>query len=305
MINWNAGELLRRCLASLGASPADRVLLRRLVVVDNGSSDGSTAALPEGELPLELLTPAENLGFGRGCNVGAAAGSAPYILFLNPDVEILPGAVASLVAHLEKPGNARVGLAGARTLDAAGLVQRHCARFPTPGRSLAQSLGLDRLFPRAFPPHFLSEWDHGETRAVDQVIGAFFVIRRPLFEALGGFDRRFFLYYEDVDLAKRAADAGWRSDYVAEAAVRHVGGGTTRQIPARRLGYLLASRVRYAAKHFSLLPAALVAASALILEPLVRALRGLALGRTGEVGSALTGMRLAWAELLSRPPRRG
>ena len=92
---------------------------------------------------------------------------------------------------------------------------------------IGQSFGLDRILPSWFPPHFLSEWAHDTIRSVDQVMGAFLMIRRPLFEALGGFDERFFVYFEDLDLSLRARELGWTSVYLATAQAFHRGQGTT------------------------------------------------------------------------------
>ncbi len=100
-----------------------------------------------------------------------------------------------------------------------------------------QSLGLDRSGYSIFPTHFLSEWDHCDTRAVDQVMGAFFFLRRSMFVKIGGFDERFFVYFEDLDLAVRARELGWTSVYIATARVFHHGFGTTEQVKDLRLFY--------------------------------------------------------------------
>jgi len=116
----------------------------------------------------------------------------------------------------------------------------------------------------------MAEWPHDITRDVDHVIGAFFLVRRSLFESLGRFDERFFVYLEDLDFSYRARQAGWRSVYLANAQAFHAGGGTSHQVKARRLFYSLRSRLLYAAKHFSKSGAALVFLATLLLEPLSR-----------------------------------
>src|SRR6185503_16033407 len=111
---------------------------------------------------------------------------------------------------------------------------RTCARFPTPGRFFAKMLGLDRILPGIFPSHFMTEWDHATNREVDQVMGAFFLVRRSAYEALAGFDERFFVYFEEVDFALRARARGWSTYYLTQARAYHEGGGSTKQIrPAR------------------------------------------------------------------------
>jgi GT2 family glycosyltransferase len=109
---------------------------------------------------------------------------------------------------------------------------------------LLHTLFLDRLCPTLLPPHFLADWDHGDTRSVDQVMGAFLMIRRTLFEQLGGFDERFFLYYEDVDLCLRVRQASGRVVYFAGARAHHIGGGTTEAVKDQRLFYLATGKVQ-------------------------------------------------------------
>lgn len=131
-------------------------------------------------------------------------------------------------------------------------------------------------------------------------MGACFLMPRALFTALGGFDERFFLYYEDVDLARRALDAGHVSWYETSGAATHQGGGSSRRIPARRLYYSLSSRLSYAAKHFDLSGRLAVLAATLLIEPWSRLVIGL--WRAGPKGAlaVLGGYGLLWRRLWSR-----
>lgn len=305
-VNWNSGGLLRACVGSLRRALTGGFALERMTVVDNASRDGSADGL-EAEagdgVPLAVLRNAGNRGFAAACNQGAAGSAADYLLFLNPDTRLSAASLAPALAFLEEPANAGVGALGVRLVDEAGRTQRACARAPTPGRLVAQGLGLDRAFPRLFPPHFMTEWDHADTRDVDQAMGAFLMIRRRLFEELGGFDERFFVYFDDVDLCLRVRRAGWRVVHFAGAEAYHRGCGTTDQVRDVRLFYSLRSRLLFAAKHFGPLPAAAVAAATLLVEPLARlALAGLR--RTpGEAAEVLRGTRLLWADLPRLLPR--
>ncbi|MCB4804504.1 GT2 family glycosyltransferase [Methylobacterium brachiatum] len=251
IVNWNGGALLRACLASL-ASVREAASVQ-VIVVDNASQDGSADALPALPRPLRLIRNAENRGFGRACDQGAAAGDAPAILFLNPDTQVAPDAL--LVALDALMADPRTGIVGARLVDPDGRTARSCARAPTGLGLLGRALALDRL--GLVRPHFLREWDHADDRAVGQVMGAFLMIRRDLFAALDGFDPRFFVYWEDADLCTRARAAGFSVRHVAGAVAHHVGQGTTRQARARRLFYFLRSQILYAGKHHG--PAAALA----------------------------------------------
>jgi N-acetylglucosaminyl-diphospho-decaprenol L-rhamnosyltransferase len=239
-------------------------------------------------MTLRVIRNTENLGFARACNIGAAAGDAEAILFLNPDTRVDgPALLTARAALLADPAT---GIVGARQIADDGTTERSCARAPTAASLIGQALALDRL--GLVPTHFLTGWDHAEDRAVDQVMGAFLMIRRPLFAGLGGFDQRFFVYYEDVDLCRRARAAGVAVRHVAGAVIGHAGQGTTRQARAHRLFYILRAQVQYAAKHHGRGTAlALLAAAFLAQLPLRLALAALRRA-PGEAGEVLRGAAL-------------
>jgi N-acetylglucosaminyl-diphospho-decaprenol L-rhamnosyltransferase len=251
IVNWNTGLQLRDCLQSILVTVASSDLnLSKCIVVDNASQDGSTEGLDGLPLPLMLIKNHENRGFSCACNQGAKAGKSEYILFLNPDIRLIPNSLVKALQFMDDKGNEQIGILGIQLVDQNGIIQRSVARFPTPQSLFTQMLGLDRLWPRRFPSHFMSDWDHRVSKEVDQVEGAFYLVRREEFEALNGFDERFFMYFEDLDFAYRAKQAGWTSYYLADTQAFHQGGGATNQIKAKRLFYVLNSRVLYVAKHF-------------------------------------------------------
>ncbi len=270
VVNWNVGEHLRVCLRSVLAADRSELRLGRVVVVDNGSTHDPADGFEALALPIQVIRNADNRGFAAACNQGAAGSSADYLLFLNPDIRLLPDSLVKPIALLQKPENVRVGIVGIQLLDECGTVQRSCAHFPTVGRYLGMMLGLDRLAPRLFPSQFMVEWDHGDTRPVDQVMGAFFLVRRFLFERLGGFDERFFVYYEEVDFSFRARREGWRSIYLTTARAYHTGGASSGQVKAQRLFYNLRSRLLFGYKHFGSGQATLLLLATLTVEPLTR-----------------------------------
>jgi GT2 family glycosyltransferase len=269
IVNWNSGEQLRACLASL-ESACRAISLGKVVVVDNGSTDGSADGLEGFQPPLLVLHNNANRGFAAACNQGAAISQAPYILFLNPDTRLEPNSLLAPFTFMEDAAHQRVGICGIQLVDDRGRTTRSCSRLPTPRRLVSRALGLHHLLPGWFPSQFMTEWDHSSTRVVDQVMGAFFLVRRQVFHELGGFDTRFFVYFEEVDFTVRALQAGWLTAYLATARAYHRGGGASRQVKAARLFYSLQSRILYGLKHFSLAEAGAVTALTVLVEPLCR-----------------------------------
>jgi N-acetylglucosaminyl-diphospho-decaprenol L-rhamnosyltransferase len=293
IVNWNAGPLLRECLESI-VDVSETDLVPRTIVVDNGSTDRSLHALDEMQIPVTVIRNERNRGFAAACNQGAKSSAAPYLLFLNPDTRLSTGALASSVAFMDRPEHQRIGILGIQLVDVTGRVTPTCARFPTAGRFLAAMLGLDRALPRLFPPHFMVEWDHHDSREVDQVMGAFFLIRRSLFEALGGFDERFFVYFEEVDLSLRARALGWHTFYLSDVQAYHLGGGVTEQVKPARLFYSLRSRILYAYKHFNRWTATLLTLGTLFVEPVSRLVVAILRRSPSQMADTVRAYALLW-----------
>jgi len=248
-----------------------------VIIVDNASSDDSLVRVESlGELPfqLQIVRNHDNLGFGNACNQGAELVSGGYILFLNPDARLFENSLSVSLAYLLDSNSQDVGIVGIQLLDEQNLIARSCARFPSVIGFISHAIGLDGLYPHL--GHFMAEWPHDSTRQVDQIIGAFFLVRRTLFEELRGFDERFFVYFEEVDFSYRARKKGWRSMFLANVQAFHAGGGTSNQVKALRLFYSLRSRLLYSFKHFSFIGAMAVLLVTLFLEPLSRSALALA-----------------------------
>lgn len=285
IVNWNTGVQLNACLDSIAlASRADRVL-NSVVIVDNASSDRSLDSVRNFELPLHLRRNIENQGFARACNQGAAGGTADLLLFLNPDTVLTVDSLCRPLAFMAQPENANVGIIGIQLLDGQGRVSPSCSRFPTTGRVLSGIFGIDRIYPSA--AQRMDDWNHADSRAVDQVMGAFFLIRRELFESLGGFDERFFVYFEEVDLSFRARGFGYSSYYLSDCRAFHKGGGSSEQVKAKRLFYSLKSRILYSFKHFGIFQATLVLLATLLIEPFTRLFLAAARGSTQGIAATV------------------
>ena len=268
-----------------------------VIIVDNGSTDASLNFATSPNLSLQVIRNLENRGFAAACNQGAALCSSPYLLFLNPDAGLREDALQKSVGYLEDKEAANIGILGVRLINEHGTTQRHCARFPSWSTYLGHALALDKVAPKFFRPHFMTDFDHLTSRDVDQVIGAFFLVRRSVFECLNGFDERFFVYFEELDFSLRARQAGWRTWYLAEAVAFHKGGGTSEQVKAHRLFYSLRSRFLYAFKHFSPIQAWIVLVAGLVIEPISRLIRCALRGSRAELYDTLRGYRMLWSGL--------
>ncbi len=292
IVNWNAGHLLQSCIKSILAHCA-RINIT-IVVVDNGSTDRSCEFL-KNHPDVRLIRNKANLGFGVACNIGAQNLFADYFLFLNPDAEIFEGTLQNALVFMQDPVHSRVGICGVQLKDESGHIARSCARFPTAWRFLVHTVGLDRIWPSK--GHFMADWPHDSTQKVDHVIGAFYLVRRNLFELLCGFDERFFVYLEDLDFSYRARLEGWESFYLADVQAFHAGGGTSRQVKARRLFYSVRSRLLYAAKHFSVVGAASVFVASLFIEPLSRTAMAMARRSWSALKETWQGYAMLWSWL--------
>lgn len=294
IVNWNSGSQLKECIDSIIVHANDNI--SRIIVVDNGSNDGSADTvlyLPS----VEVIRIGENLGFAAACNRGAKGCDSPYLLFLNPDTRVEPNSFHVPITFMEKPDNIGVGICGIQLVDESGQVSRTCARFPTLWRLVASVLGFDKL------PNFkgsglhMRDWDHCSSRKVDHVIGAFYLIRRSLFEAFEGFDERFFVYLEDVDLSYRVTQWGCDIWYLANAQAFHAGGGTSRQVKAKRLFYSIRSRLLYGFKHFPAWQAWLLLAVTVIVEPVTRTALCITHGDGAGVCQIWSAYRFLWSSM--------
>jgi N-acetylglucosaminyl-diphospho-decaprenol L-rhamnosyltransferase len=298
IVNWNTGCQIQECLLSLSRAMQDSYLLGRVVIVDNASTDNSLSGLNCPGLPLFIIQNSSNRGFAAACNQGAAGSTADYLLFLNPDTKLLPGTLTKSVECIAKPENSGIGILGVQLLDEMGEVSRTCARFPTTTSFVSKMLGMNRLFPRLFPDHFYLEWDHLQSRHVDQVMGAYFFVRDAVFREANGFDERFFVYFEEVDFSLRAREAGWSTYYLATAQCYHSGcGGNSGEGKPQRLFYSLQSRIFYGFKNFRTLSAVTLLVTTLFIEPISRIGQAIVRGSTSQLEEVALAYLLIWKAL--------
>jgi GT2 family glycosyltransferase len=298
VVNWNSRELLSRCLSSLARDASG--LVDTVIVVDNGSEDRSiqdARLFPGGRFRYRLIENGANAGFAAACNAGARHGSAELILFLNPDCEVFPDTIARTIAQVASLNDPRYAAFGVPLTDASGKVARTCARQPKAADFWVKLLGLDQLTRGRIRSHVMTEWPHAESRDVEHVMGAFYLVRREVFEALRGFDERFFVYLEDLDLSRRILEAGHRIRFLAGAGAYHESGGTSRSIKARRLYYSLKSRVQFGFKHFSGAAAWSLLAGTALVEPLVRLAHAATRANAAEIRHTAAAYGMLWRDM--------
>jgi N-acetylglucosaminyl-diphospho-decaprenol L-rhamnosyltransferase len=240
IVSYNSRDELENCV-----QPFVRMPTVSVIVVDNASPDHSLEVLSE--LPVTAIQLDDNGGFARGCNVGWRAGSAPYVLFLNPDAVMTTESLLGLVNAMDR--EPCIGITSPRIVAADGSLDFSQRRFPRLRSTYAHALFLNRVFPRAL---WASEMvrdlgAYAHPSSPEWVSGACMLVRRTVLEELGGWDEGFFMYCEDKDLCRRVRDAGYDIRYEPASIVRHDGGGSAPR--AALMPVLAASRIRYAKKH--------------------------------------------------------
>lgn len=266
IVSWNVRELLEACLESIERSPISlfeapavghAALSVEVIVVDNASSDGTPALLREQYPWVHLIEPGENLGFSAGNNVGLEASRAPLLLLLNPDTRLVGDALPAMAAYMD--AHPEVGALGPLLLNADGSVQSSRRRFPTLLTALFESTWLAGLAPRAVLDRYtMDDVPANIPHEVDWVQGAAVMLRRAVFDEVGGLDTGFFMYSEELDWLKRIKQAGWQVMFLPDARVVHYGGRSSEQVEPQKHVYFQTSKVRYFRKHHGRLAAALV-----------------------------------------------
>ncbi len=248
IVNYNTREDLRRCLQSISpiANRANAGFSYRVMVVDNGSSDGS-AAMARSEFPwAEVIEAGRNTGYACANNIGLRAfgyasgkplATLPrYALLLNPDTIVPSSAFTQMVAFAD--AHPDIGVAGPKLVRQDGSLDKACRRgFPTPTVAFYRFSGLSRLFPHheRFGRYNMTFLDPEEQADVDAIVGAFMLMRSQALEQAGLLDETFFMYGEDLDLCYRIKQFGWRVVYNPAVTVLHVKGAASRKNSRRAI----------------------------------------------------------------------
>jgi len=243
--SWNTVDLLRECLRTI--AEADKPTTE-IIVIDNGSDDGS-ADMVALEFPeVRLTRNPENEGFAKGSNRGIRQATGKYILLHNADTEVESDALRIMFDFLDS--NPAYGAAAPKLVNRDGSTQGGCMAFPGFWTPLCFGTPLERWWPKSpeLNRYFLRSWDHEDDRDIDQPPAACLMVRRAVLEEIGHFDEVLWLFFNDVDLSLRLARAGYKTRFLSESRVMHHVGASTSQFRGMHIEWQK-NRLHYYRKH--------------------------------------------------------
>ena len=248
IVNWNTRNLLKKCLESIKAHT--KKISLEIIVVDNASTDGSADMVKSNFPEVILIKNKKNLGYGRASNQGLARARGKYVLFLNSDIDVNPNCLDEMFSFMES--KVEVGASACKLTYPDGSLQHSCRQFPSFKVFFLMLLGLRAVFPkmRIFREYLMLDWDHADLREVDQIMGSFMFVRKDVLDQVGGFDERFWMYFEEVDLCLRIKKAGWKIvHYPKASAVHHMSKSSEKWPPAKRMVEFNKSLLKYFQKN--------------------------------------------------------
>jgi len=254
IVSWNVRDLLDKCLDSLQQArrslrpDADDAFSIEIIVVDSASDDGSAELVREKYPEVAQLPQSQNIGFTRGNNIGLEHARGAYLLLLNPDTEVSPGALATMIDFMI--GHPQVGILGPHTLNSDGSHQSTRRRFPTLMTGIFESTWLSAWAPPGVERHYrMLDTKDNDILEADWVQGSALMLRRAVYDAIGGLDEGFAMYSEELDYCRRAKSVGWQVFYHGGALITHHGGRSSEQAGALKQIHFQTSKLRYFRKH--------------------------------------------------------
>ncbi len=227
IVNWNVKALLEKALLAVQKYPPNAPY--EVFVVDNASADGSIDMVREKFPGVTAIASPVNLGFAEGNNVALKLVKGKYVLLLNPDTEVGPGALQAYIDFFQE--HPKAGAVGVKLLNTDGTLQRSCKSFPSWRTLLWSAFFLDVLFPKSpiFGEYEMTYWAHDTERQVDQPMGAALCVRKEVMDTIGLMDKIFFMYFDEVDWCYRIKKAGYEIWFTPRASITHHWGKSTSQ----------------------------------------------------------------------------
>jgi GT2 family glycosyltransferase len=261
IVSWNSEEVIEACLSSIISHTRD--IEYEIIVIDNDSHDRTKRILFDrfskqiDAGKVHIIENSSNNGFAKAVNQGIARARGEYLLLLNPDTYIVDNAFVGMLGFMQ--AHEDVGVLGPALRFPDETVQPSCRRFPTFAAMALILLKAHHFLPATRPlrQYHMADFDHRESRDVDQVMGAAYLIRRTLIDRIGQFDEDFWIWYEEVDFCKRTWQAGWRVHFFADSTVYHHKSKSFDQVASVRKQRLHnRSMIHYFRKHHSFLSVA-------------------------------------------------
>jgi GT2 family glycosyltransferase len=250
IVNFNSGEYLAKCLASIVNDPANKMGYE-IIIVDNASIDDSIEQINKRYPATKIIKNQQNVGFSAANNQAIKISRGEYIMLLNHDTYVKPRAIKVLLEFMKNHPEA--GACGPKILNADGTIQHQCKRgFPTPLSMLYYLSGLSKIWPQntAFGRYLMTYLDPSKVNEVEALSGACMLIRRAVLDKIGGLDTAFFIHGEDIDYCYRIKQAGWKIFYVPEAEIIHYGGIGGKMVSYRGIIEFHRSMLIFYKKHY-------------------------------------------------------
>ncbi len=254
IVNWNGRQMTENCIDSILGSSRDKIdnLEYEIIVIDNGSNDGSPDLLKSEKHPVKTILNEENTGYASASNQGMKAAEGKYILLLGNDTLIKRDALEKCISFLEE--NSNCGATGCRLLNPDGSIQNNCKKFPRLRNAFFTYLSLDKL-----NRDYDMDWfKYDKTREVEQISTTFLMIRKSLLDKIGYFDEDYRILYNDVDLCKRIWQAGSRICFLSTAEVTHFGSRSTGKAGFNLRRIMYKDIYRYYRRNFGIIAITLI-----------------------------------------------
>jgi len=246
IVSYNSCHFLKNCIPSIESSSLSKDT--EVIVVDNASKDDTVGFLRANFPSVKIITNKANLGFGQANNIGAAAAKGEYLLFLNPDTVLNTGSLKDLVEFID--GHPAAGAVGPKLLYPDGSLQFSCRKDYTVRVILILRTFMKYFMSeRAARENLMIDWDHASVKKVDWLLAACLIIRNDVFSKIGGYDTRYKLYFEDVDLCKRLIKAGYVNFYCPKSVVTHYHQRDSANGFSKKTVWHIQSAIKYFNKH--------------------------------------------------------
>jgi GT2 family glycosyltransferase len=243
IVSWRVRELLKKCLTSIYQETSNVIF--EVFVADNASADGTIEMVKKDFPDAHVIANIQNIGFAAACNQAIKKSTGDFILLLNPDTIILDNAIAKTMEFMASTPQA--GIVGCKITNTDGSLQPSVRRFPDLLSHIFILFKLHNFFPDFWPirRYYMRGWPHQTTAPVDQIMGAFYMIRRAMLKQIGLLDQNFYIWYEEVDLCWRAKRAGWLTYFYPGAVIRHQKGESFKQQTPLKLQYIFNRSLLY------------------------------------------------------------